>query len=246
MYTIFKLALYICLCRRLVESFADAFTYSSQFLFYYQIFLTVSTLLLTIAYALFVEPALDFERTHGSTPCAVTNIPDPLLICIVLFDFIACVINLVLFIKPLWKLSEQLKDQNQFVRNRFTKLIKKNALLATISTTTTLVHWIVGALTSGLWAFCQVMDIVVSATAIILLFRRNEKIFVRICCCCCKVWNKKLYEEQAVANRTPSSVDTTSKREFVTKDTITKHVLLKEAEWYVFPQRTYSMQCISE
>eukprot|EP01083_Nonionella_stella_P129587 393224_1 len=181
-YSVFKLAMHICLCRRLIESFADAVTYSSIFLFYYQIFLCIGTLSLTVAYAFCVEPDVDFERTHGSTPCAVTNIPLPLLICIILFDFVAMIINLILFIKPLWKIH--FASKSQFIRHRFKKLIKKNALLATISTTTTFVVWIVGASTSGLWAFCQVMDMVTSAAAIVLLFKRNEKIFLAVCCCC--------------------------------------------------------------
>eukprot|EP01083_Nonionella_stella_P145375 455350_1 len=255
MYSIFKLLLYICLCRRLVESFADAVTYSPIFLFYYQIFLTVGTIVLTIAYALFVETEVDFDR--GTTPCAVTNIPDPLLISIVLFDFIACVVNLVLFIKPLWKLSEQLKDQSKHLRHRFTKLIKKNALLATVSTTTTFVVWIVGASTSGLWAFCQVMDMVTSAAAIVLLFKRNEKIFLAVCCCCCKVLNKKLYEEQALASRTIGSIDSGSKQESVNTNTdakgcvsVTEHtpdmINTPDSNSAEKPTTQSALECISE
>ena len=46
LYSSFKLILYIALCRRVIESFGEALTYSNTFLISYQIILIVATLMI--------------------------------------------------------------------------------------------------------------------------------------------------------------------------------------------------------
>ena len=111
------------------------------------------------------------------------------------YDFIVCVINLILFLKPLCRLSRRISQINAETTSKFKKLIKKNALLASISIITSILAWVLIAIISGTIVVWQTVDIIVSSISIILLFSKNRRIFLNVCCCCCYFFKRDLYEE---------------------------------------------------
>eukprot|EP01084_Bolivina_argentea_P196694 337170_1 len=191
-YAVFKLILYISLCRRIIDSFGDIYTYSPQFLCLFQIMLVIVLSVILASCFIFIGTSVNRDE---KPPCTAA-FPDILVIAIISYDFIVCVISLILFLRPLWKLSNL--GSNKTVETKFKKLIKKNALLASISIVTSFMTWIFIAFIDGMTVFLQTIDVLVTCIAILLLFQKNEKVFIKLCCFCCYFCNKDLYYEQKI------------------------------------------------
>eukprot|EP01084_Bolivina_argentea_P048051 88558_1 len=204
-YGLFKMFMYIGLSRRLIESFEDSmsYSYSSKYLYIWELFVIFATIALTTACAIFIKTELN---PSYRPPCNI-NFPNILLILLVAYDFLVCVVNLVLFLKPLYNLTDSLRSENKTFYNKFKTLIKKNALLASISITTSFVAWIVLGVVSGIAIFVQVVDITITSLAILLLFNRNQWIYDILCCNCGNVETNKNTGKQKQLEITHTSMD---------------------------------------
>ena len=139
-YGLFKLSLYMALCRRLVESFSESslYSYSNKFYLFWQSFLVLLSLVLIIASSAHIEASYDGQLRE---PCVI-NVPQQILISLVGYDVIVGMVNLLLFIMPLRKLTADLYDQTAKMRNRFKTVMYKNASLSCITVLVSFITWI--------------------------------------------------------------------------------------------------------
>ena len=189
-YGIFKIVMYYTLFTRLSESYKEAsnlYTCSNKFYWICKIFL-----LITVPPYLYIvnkDIRIDDEQIkHGK--CRVV-IPINISVSAVTFDVIVCLINLYLFTHPLRKLSTNSVQENgnqgaaAAISTPFRKLIKKNAMLASVTILSKIATWIMIAILQHIMHIpvtWQAMDQTISCFCIILLFKWNEALFDAVCC----------------------------------------------------------------
>ena len=85
-YGLFKLSLYMALCRRLIESFSESslYSYSDKFYQFWPWFLVITSLVLIIATCAHIDTSFDPQLME---PCVI-DIPYPILIAMVGYDVV--------------------------------------------------------------------------------------------------------------------------------------------------------------
>eukprot|EP00485_Elphidium_margaritaceum_P010457 CAMPEP_0202704210 /NCGR_PEP_ID=MMETSP1385-20130828/16930_1 /ASSEMBLY_ACC=CAM_ASM_000861 /TAXON_ID=933848 /ORGANISM="Elphidium margaritaceum" /LENGTH=314 /DNA_ID=CAMNT_0049362183 /DNA_START=23 /DNA_END=967 /DNA_ORIENTATION=- len=172
-YALFKLSLYIALCQRLIECYQDSPTlsYRRSFIYGWQLFVVLGTFAVTVAFL--AETTVTVNRTI---------IPNEIILALLACDFFFCVVNLVLFLRPLCRLKS---PEDTKLGRKVKAVMRKNALLASISILSTILAWVVVATIGGAIVIAQCTDVVVTCIATLLLFSRYQWIYDKMCCCCC-------------------------------------------------------------
>ena len=204
-YGSFKMFMYIALCRRLIEAFGQ-----SLFLFIWECFIIITSLLQVVLCPIFIDLSV---MPNNRPPCNI-EFNDIFLISLVLYDLIVCGVNLVLFLKPLCRLTNSIQSDGQNTKKfkrKYQRLIKKNAVLASISIVTSFIIWIILGFVTGMAIMLQSIDIMVSSVAILLLFSRNKWLYRILCCCCDDRHNGNHRESQMSSIKSsPSSLSSPS------------------------------------
>lgn len=203
-YGLTKLFMYVALCRRLIEVFGH-----TKFLLFWEFFLIIASILSIILCPIFIR--LDVIPTNRP-PCNI-QFNDLFLIALVLYDCIVCIVNLILFIRPLCKISNNVNSEghrNKKFKQKYKSLIRKNAILACISIITSFIVWIILGFITGIAIMLQSIDIVVSSVAILLLFSRNKWLYKILCGCCDHGTNHSSSIESQMSATSPASTSPAS------------------------------------
>ena len=220
-YSIFKLIMYFTLITRLIEAFNQATKFYScthNFYMIWRMFLFFSM----TGYCYFCLHFAEIDAVQiGMGKCRVA-LPINISMTAIGYDFFVCAVNLYLFINPLRKLSKGVQiDSSRDIskctaatelQKIYTKLIKKNAILASVSILTTIGSWIVIAVLKDIIhipATWTALDCIITLYCIVLLFTWNEREFEILCCCCIK-WKDNVNNKQKQRETVLEMIQTTS------------------------------------
>eukprot|EP01083_Nonionella_stella_P079217 217160_1 len=176
-YSIFKFVMYYTLATRLELTYASRHIYKERFYLVWKCFLVLTFCPLIVAGFIFI----------GSDPQKISQgfcrayVPWRFAIIFVVYDTIICGVNLYLFLKPLKRLIPNGSETESTEIRSFEKLIKKNAILASIAILTSLLVWILILMVNAppLW---QSIDCMVSSFCIVFLFKWYGPIYDILCC----------------------------------------------------------------
>ena len=187
LYGLFKITMYLALFVRFQTTFKESAMECPKIV--HTIYPITVTILMLI-----LEMLLIFTtKTKIVDDICKYEISELILLCAVLTDFMVCGINLYIFLKPLFKLSSMHANDNYL----FNFVIRKNAVLASVSMISTIIAYILLIIMHGNWTITwQALDIIVTNTCIVCLFRFNQPLFNVFCGCI------KLSEEDANVNAT--------------------------------------------
>ena len=234
-YGLFKILTYLALFIRLKNTFDGApigvhqvSFCCSKFIFHilWPIYIILSSLIIIVFLMIKVEIKMNADNI-----CEY-DMPIIPIISVAINEILMCGINVYLFIKPLFRMSSidgMIGISLEHSTNRLKYVIKKNALLATISIISTTLVYILIIIFDGDWSITwQKLDIIVTNTCIVCLFTFNQSLFNCMCCCCfgCKRNMKLLLNEQrARASTTRADMLNTSP----TPDPDTYHLVINES-----------------
>lgn len=207
-YGLFKLAMYYTLFTRLSQSYKGAsnlYTCSNRFYVICKILLIV----VIPPYLYICNKYIQVDANKIEKGKCKADIPMFISISALGSDVILGVITLYLFIHPLMKLQRGMDDHNNSSKPdlhrmkshsyvTFQKLIKKNAILATLTILSSVATWIMIALfpwIKEMPVLCQVTDQTISCFCIILLFKWNEVPLI-----CCKENNEIKKQRESTLN----------------------------------------------
>eukprot|EP01084_Bolivina_argentea_P222444 376518_1 len=186
-YISFKAVLYLLFVVRLKECYQNSvIRQNSTVLLCWTIVLLVWSIFNIVLIIFTTSIYLDLD----AIPFCIVALKQYSLISMGLLDVIACVVNLYLFIHPLYILThvteETAKDKNHSFINNDTKALKhiaiKQCILSVIATVTT-VAVIICVMLFDMSPMFASIDVVLSLVCIILMYRWNAFITDRICCC---------------------------------------------------------------
>eukprot|EP01084_Bolivina_argentea_P062742 114719_1 len=173
--------LYIGLAIRLVKSYSKSHVYSQIFLKMFQIFIVLS---ITIVSGIGVFATdMSYDRNTG---IGCTAIHQLWAMCVYgTNEFLLSFMNIVLFTYPLCKITNKLSDTKYIDGNntQLTYFTHKSALLGFIVIISSVMCLAMIAITSA-GVFWFSVDQIINTTSMLLLFKKNDKIF-HFCCHCC-------------------------------------------------------------
>eukprot|EP01084_Bolivina_argentea_P193712 332316_1 len=200
LYGLFKTVTYLSLCLKLMGSFKGSFAvYSKTFYIIWQIFIISFTVILLIT-------SIAQQKIDYINGVCTFNLSPLIMMTIILGDFFICSVNLYLFLRPLCILRN--KNKSHDVTESFHSLIKKNAILASISMVTTISQWLIIAVFISSIMICQILDILVTTFCIVLLFKWNGKLYTKLCCCCVKNNNNEMVMKKVISTTDAGSITT--------------------------------------
>jgi len=143
--------------------------------------------------------AINITAQNISGKCEVATPPIPIMASIASIDFVACIVNTIIFSRPLFRLHRKRKSSNQKKTKQvnFKYVAIKQCILSIISVSSTIFSLLVVAM-FNLYVICITFDYVVSVLCIILMYSWNSHIIDKICCCCkcCKMQIQMLKSKQ--------------------------------------------------
>lgn len=200
-YCIFKLVMFLTLITRLIEAFKQAskfYSCSTKFYVSWKIFLFFSM----AGYCYFCLHFAEIDAAEIELGKCRVSLPINVTMSNIAYDFFVCAINLYLFINPLRKLSATFDSSRDISKSEvekiYQKLMKKNAILASVTILASIGAWIFIALFKDILhipATWTALDCIITSLCIILLFSWNEKAFHILCCCCIK-WKDNANNKQ--------------------------------------------------
>ena len=112
-YLLVKWSLYMCLSYRVDDAFhGSKFGYKSRTLTIWRTIVCIFQLIVVTLVATIVDETLSDDINPENIPCRAVH-PRIFLGIVALLDIIACLVNLILFIYPLIKLSHEMKKLNE-------------------------------------------------------------------------------------------------------------------------------------
>eukprot|EP01084_Bolivina_argentea_P242482 406760_1 len=128
----------------------------------------------------------------------------PMIISVMLLDFVSLLVNTYLFVKPIYLINqmmkETVKDKSHIVVDskkenctelKLKQIAIKQFLLSLIAMISTIIAY-PGMILFELAQVWGIIDTVLSTFCVILMYRFYDKLawklFKQLCCCCCRKW----------------------------------------------------------
>eukprot|EP01084_Bolivina_argentea_P259431 437734_1 len=176
-YSIFKFILYYILILRFKVTFRDSSVkYNINKLRIWVLILFTWTTSNIIA--------INITAQNIPGKCEVATPPIPIMASIASIDFVACIVNTILFSRPLFQLHKKRQSTNQKRTNtvNFKYVAIKQCILSLIAVLSTIFALLVVSMLN-LYVICISFDYVISTSCIILMYSWNSSIIDKICCC---------------------------------------------------------------